>query len=168
MRSFSQSRPRSLKRGSSSRQSRSNSSSTRPRPYAVATDEVQALSWLAALAGMPAGAGGTFVSGGSAANLSALVTGRQVHQSRDPEPSYILRCFVLARLVRQFHGHARFDSEAMPLASIRARMKRSSAMIRSARRKLNRDIACNTRAAKELSRSQPATMASSGFKSITQ
>ena len=35
--------------------------------------ENQALSYLAASAGMPAGAGGCFVSGGSAANLSALV-----------------------------------------------------------------------------------------------
>ncbi|MGD9701768.1 MAG: aspartate aminotransferase family protein [Acidimicrobiia bacterium] len=38
--------------------------------------ENQALAWLAELAGFPPGAGGCFVSGGSAANLSALVTGR--------------------------------------------------------------------------------------------
>ena len=40
--------------------------------------ENQALRWLADLAGFPAGAGGVFVSGGSAANLSALVTAREV------------------------------------------------------------------------------------------
>ncbi|MEQ1873042.1 MAG: aminotransferase class V-fold PLP-dependent enzyme [Ilumatobacteraceae bacterium] len=41
--------------------------------------ENQALRWLADLAGFPEGAGGVFVSGGSAANLSALVTAREVH-----------------------------------------------------------------------------------------
>jgi L-2,4-diaminobutyrate decarboxylase len=39
--------------------------------------ENQALRWLADLAGMPPPAGGCFVSGGSAANLSALVTARE-------------------------------------------------------------------------------------------
>lgn len=39
--------------------------------------ENQVLRWLADLAGMPAGAGGAFVSGGSAANLSALVVARE-------------------------------------------------------------------------------------------
>lgn len=38
--------------------------------------ENQALAWLASLADFPSSAGGCFVSGGSAANLSALVTGR--------------------------------------------------------------------------------------------
>jgi glutamate/tyrosine decarboxylase-like PLP-dependent enzyme len=38
--------------------------------------ENQALRWLSDLAGLPEGAGGCFVSGGSAANLSALVTAR--------------------------------------------------------------------------------------------
>ena len=44
--------------------------------------ENQALTWLARLAGFPAGAGGCFVSGGSAANLSALVTARHVARER--------------------------------------------------------------------------------------
>ena len=38
--------------------------------------ENQALRWLADLAGLPAGAGGVFVSGGTAGNLSALVAAR--------------------------------------------------------------------------------------------
>lgn len=50
--------------------------------------ENEALSWLAELAGMPEGSGGTFVSGGSAGNLSGLHTGRQ-HQGaiRESRPS---------------------------------------------------------------------------------
>ncbi len=39
--------------------------------------ENQALRWLADLAGMPASAGGVFVSGGSAGNLSGLVAARE-------------------------------------------------------------------------------------------
>lgn len=39
--------------------------------------ENQALRWIADLAGLPDGAGGVFVSGGSAANLSALVVARE-------------------------------------------------------------------------------------------
>ena len=38
--------------------------------------ENQVLTWLAGLAGLPDGAGGTFVSGGSAANLAALTVAR--------------------------------------------------------------------------------------------
>jgi glutamate/tyrosine decarboxylase-like PLP-dependent enzyme len=44
--------------------------------------ENQVLHWLASLAGLPDRAGGTFVSGGSAANLSALVAARQRHLDR--------------------------------------------------------------------------------------
>lgn len=44
--------------------------------------ENQALAWLATLAGFPPTAGGCFVSGGSAANLSALVTGRHQAMAR--------------------------------------------------------------------------------------
>ncbi len=42
------------------------------------------------------------------------VTGRQVHRRREPRPSYTLRCFVMARVVRQFHRHAVFDGTAPP------------------------------------------------------
>ncbi len=49
--------------------------------------ENQALRWLADLAGFPATAGGVFVSGGSAANLSALVTAREVFVERHGRPA---------------------------------------------------------------------------------
>jgi L-2,4-diaminobutyrate decarboxylase len=44
--------------------------------------ENQTLRWLADLAGLPAEAGGVFVSGGSAGNLSALVTARHAAAAR--------------------------------------------------------------------------------------
>jgi glutamate/tyrosine decarboxylase-like PLP-dependent enzyme len=47
--------------------------------------ENEALRWLADLAGLPASAGGVFVSGGSAANLSALVVARRRWRDGDPE-----------------------------------------------------------------------------------
>lgn len=46
--------------------------------------ENQTLRWLADLAGLPEGAGGTFVSGGSIANLSALAVARTVWRDADP------------------------------------------------------------------------------------
>lgn len=46
--------------------------------------ENQALRWLADLAGLPPEAGGTFVSGGSTANLSALAVARTVWRDVDP------------------------------------------------------------------------------------
>lgn len=49
--------------------------------------ENQAIAWLARLAGFPETAGGVFVSGGSAANLSALVTARHDHEQRHGRPS---------------------------------------------------------------------------------
>lgn len=48
--------------------------------------ENQALRWLADLAGFPDTAGGVFVSGGSAANLSALVTARNVWTATHGRP----------------------------------------------------------------------------------
>jgi glutamate/tyrosine decarboxylase-like PLP-dependent enzyme len=44
--------------------------------------ENQALAWIAALAGLPEDSGGVFVSGGSAGNLSALVTARHTARAR--------------------------------------------------------------------------------------
>jgi L-2,4-diaminobutyrate decarboxylase len=47
--------------------------------------ENEALRWLADLAGFPVEAGGVFVSGGTAANLSALVAARAQWRTRRPE-----------------------------------------------------------------------------------
>ena len=44
--------------------------------------ENQVLRWIADLAGMPPDTGGTFVSGGSAANLSALAVAREIGRER--------------------------------------------------------------------------------------
>ena len=49
--------------------------------------ENQALAWLAGQAGMPSTAGGVFVSGGSAGNLSALVTARHAAATRRERPA---------------------------------------------------------------------------------
>jgi aromatic-L-amino-acid decarboxylase len=50
----------------------------------VVLAENQALEYLADLAGMPAGSGGAFVSGGSLGNLSSLTVGRDVGLSKRP------------------------------------------------------------------------------------
>jgi glutamate/tyrosine decarboxylase-like PLP-dependent enzyme len=48
--------------------------------------ENQAIRWLADLAGLPATAGGVFLPGGSAVNLSALATARTVYANRVGRP----------------------------------------------------------------------------------
>src|SRR6056300_1575881 len=47
--------------------------------------ENQALRWIADIAGFPTEAGGVFVSGGTAGNLSALVAARHDWRQRSPE-----------------------------------------------------------------------------------
>ncbi|ANH83964.1 glutamate decarboxylase [Niabella ginsenosidivorans] len=47
--------------------------------------ENQAMEWLVSLTGMPKGAFGVFTSGGTAANLSAMITAREYWRSKDPE-----------------------------------------------------------------------------------
>ncbi|MFV0387861.1 MAG: pyridoxal phosphate-dependent decarboxylase family protein [Pyrinomonadaceae bacterium] len=47
--------------------------------------ENQAMSWLVELTGMPKGAFGVFTSGGTAANLSAIVTAREAWRAATPE-----------------------------------------------------------------------------------
>jgi glutamate/tyrosine decarboxylase-like PLP-dependent enzyme len=49
--------------------------------------ENQALAWLSSAAGLPAGAGGVFVSGGSAGNLSALVAARHTAAAGRTRPT---------------------------------------------------------------------------------
>ncbi|MFV0305175.1 MAG: pyridoxal phosphate-dependent decarboxylase family protein [Moheibacter sp.] len=47
--------------------------------------ENQAMEWLVSLTGMPKGAFGVFTSGGTAANLSAIVTAREYWRKSNPE-----------------------------------------------------------------------------------
>lgn len=47
--------------------------------------ENQAMKWLVSLTGLPEGAFGVFTSGGTEANLSAMVTAREDWRSRDPQ-----------------------------------------------------------------------------------
>jgi glutamate/tyrosine decarboxylase-like PLP-dependent enzyme len=70
--------------------------------------ENQVIRWLADLAGFPEGAGGVFVSGGSAANLSALVTARQVYTDRHGRPS---RCTVA--VTEEVHASVRAAARVM-------------------------------------------------------
>jgi glutamate/tyrosine decarboxylase-like PLP-dependent enzyme len=70
--------------------------------------ENQALHWLARLAGFPAGAGGCFVTGGSAANLSALVTARhQARTARGAPPGGRWRFATTAEAHASVHAAAR-------------------------------------------------------------
>jgi L-2,4-diaminobutyrate decarboxylase len=48
--------------------------------------ENQALAWLVDVTGLPAGSGGVFVAGGTAGNLSALVTARHAALEREGRP----------------------------------------------------------------------------------
>lgn len=51
--------------------------------------ENQAMEWLVSLTGMPKGAFGVFTSGGTAANLSAIVTAREYWRSKSPNNEYL-------------------------------------------------------------------------------
>lgn len=69
--------------------------------------ENQTLRWLAELAGFPDGAAGCFVSGGSAANLSALVAARHVARERDGERSGRWRFATTRETHASVHAAAR-------------------------------------------------------------
>ena len=58
--------------------------------------ENQALRWIADLAGMPSGAGGVFVPGGTVGNLSALVTARHLARERARRSGTGVRPFRVA------------------------------------------------------------------------
>jgi glutamate/tyrosine decarboxylase-like PLP-dependent enzyme len=71
--------------------------------------ENEALRWLAGLAGFPDEAGGCFVSGGSAANLSALVAARHLARERlgDPPPGRRWTFVASAETHASVHAAAR-------------------------------------------------------------
>jgi hypothetical protein len=60
-------------------------------------------------------------------------TGRQVHQRREVPPEYHLRCFVLARTVKQFHAHACFEPALPPLDEAGFRQRLRSLVARNPR-----------------------------------
>lgn len=70
--------------------------------------ENRALEWLAGCAGFPSGSGGVFVSGGSAANLSALVTARARFVRTHGRPA---RCTVAA--TAEVHASVRAAANVM-------------------------------------------------------
>jgi L-2,4-diaminobutyrate decarboxylase len=59
--------------------------------------ENEALRWIADLAGLPASAGGVFVSGGSAGNLSALATARAAWRAADASRAALRGVVVASR-----------------------------------------------------------------------
>lgn len=69
--------------------------------------ENQALAWLADLAGFPESAGGCFVSGGSAANLSALVAARHRARSQVGEAPARWRFATTSETHASVHAAAR-------------------------------------------------------------
>lgn len=72
----------------------------------VVVAENQALEYLAERAGLPAGSGGAFVSGGSLSNLSALTVGRDVGRQRRPHlPAHELR-YAISSDAHSSIGHA--------------------------------------------------------------
>lgn len=73
--------------------------------------ENRALRWLADLAGFPDGAGGCFVSGGSAANLSALVTARHGAVERLGLPNRPIRWRIAT--TQEVHASARAAGRVM-------------------------------------------------------
>ncbi len=69
--------------------------------------ENQALAWIARTAGLPAGVGGVFVSGGTAGNLSALVAAR--HRWREADPR---RATVRAAIACSSEAHSSIAAAA--------------------------------------------------------
>ncbi len=58
--------------------------------------ENQALRWISDLAGLPSDAGGVFVSGGTAGNLSALIAARWQWRSKDPHERGTMRPLIVS------------------------------------------------------------------------
>jgi glutamate/tyrosine decarboxylase-like PLP-dependent enzyme len=68
--------------------------------------ENQALEYLATRAGLPAGSGGAFVSGGSLSNLSALTVGRDLGRQRRPHLSPHELRYAISADAHSSIGHA--------------------------------------------------------------
>ncbi|HXW44486.1 MAG TPA: pyridoxal-dependent decarboxylase [Streptosporangiaceae bacterium] len=80
--------------------------------------ENQVLRLLADKAGMPASAGGCFVSGGSAANLSALAVAREMAKRRGTRPGQRWRALVSAEAHSSVHNTLRLlEMDALVVAT---------------------------------------------------
>jgi glutamate/tyrosine decarboxylase-like PLP-dependent enzyme len=85
--------------------------------------ENQALRFLAELAGLPAGAGGVFVQGGSAANLSAMVVAREMGRRRLGDTRARLRVAVTSETHSSITNTMRMlDLEALVVPTVDDRM----------------------------------------------
>lgn len=80
--------------------------------------ENQALAWLATLAGLPDGAGGVFVQGGTVANLSALVAARHRARARRPAAAGEPRRWAVAAS-SEVHSSVRMAASVMDVDLIR-------------------------------------------------
>lgn len=96
--------------------------------------EVIALDWIRDWCGLPAGAGGIFVSGGSMANLTAIATARRiklddrlsgavVYCSEQVHSSVVRNLRILGFLPEQIHKVAVADDLRMHLPSLAARVE---------------------------------------------
>ena len=80
--------------------------------------ENQVLEFLANAVGLPQGAGGMFVQGGTLGNLSALVTAREVHRSKH-EPSGKRLAVVISE---EAHSSLKAAAKVMDIEIIKARV----------------------------------------------
>ncbi|MET0146332.1 MAG: pyridoxal-dependent decarboxylase [Ilumatobacteraceae bacterium] len=94
--------------------------------------ENQTLAWLADLAGFPEGAGGCFVSGGSAANLSALVTARHRAREIHGSPAGRWRFATTAETHASVHAAARVMDVDVVLVAPDERGRMTGAALRAA------------------------------------
>jgi hypothetical protein len=60
-------------------------------------------------------------------------TGKQVHFRKSEAPAYSLRCFVMARMAREFFGHAQFAPDQPRVSDAEYRRLAQRVMLQSAR-----------------------------------
>ena len=103
--------------------------------------ENQALQWLVNLAGLPDTAGGVFVSGGTAGNLSALIAARWSWRQRDLEARHRLRPIIIAS--GGAHSSVGLAAHAMDADLVKAEVddygKLTAASVRAAYEQLHPD-----------------------------